>query len=141
MKHLLNVSKLGTLVEDLMMGDTVRISRPAGPAVLNPDTGELETPAPHIVYEGPGALVDAAGIPGLNLPVAGQPWPDDPKTTYRLLTPITAPVAARDDEVTVVRAAFDPASVGRTWRCMRPSQVATLIAVRLTWLDENGPTT
>jgi len=130
---------LGALVEDLLMGDTVQISRAAGPPVLNPDTGELEDPPPRIVYEGPGAVLDSTAGPGITVPVAGQPYPDDPKTTYRLLTPPDAPVAERDDTVRVVRAAQDPALLGRTWRCTQPGLAATVIAVRVTWLDENNP--
>ncbi|WP_435058518.1 DUF6093 family protein [Streptomyces sp. bgisy060] len=136
---LLDLHNLGTLVEDLLMGDTVQITRPAGPPVLNPDTGDLEDPPPHVVYEGPGAVLDGTAAPGITVPVAGQPYPDDPKDTYRLITPATAPVAARDDTVRVLRAAQDPALIGRTWRCTRPGAASTVIAVRVTWLDENNP--
>ncbi|MCF1598294.1 DUF6093 family protein [Streptomyces muensis] len=135
----LDLRFLGALVEDLVMGDTIQISRPAGPPILNPDTGDLEAPPPHVVYEGPGAVLDDTAAPGITVPVAGQPYPDDPKTTYRLLTPVDAPVAARDDTVRVLRAAQDPALVGRTWRCAQPGLAATVIAVRVTWLDENNP--
>lgn len=138
--NLLDLRFLGDLVEDLVMGDTIRISRPGGPPVLNPDTGELEPPPPRVIYEGPGAVLDSTATPGITVPVAGQPYPDDPKTPYRLLTPTAAPVADRDDTVRVVRAAQDPALLGRTWRCTQPGLAATVIAVRVTWLDENTPT-
>ncbi|MFD6534954.1 DUF6093 family protein [Streptomyces goshikiensis] len=138
--NLLDLSSLGALVEDLVMGDTITISRPAGPPVLNPATGELEAPPAHLVYDGPGAVLDSTAAPGITVPVAGQPYPDDPKSTYRLLTPVNAPVAARDDVVRVVRAAVDPALIGRTWRCTQPGLASTVIAVRVTWLDENNPT-
>ncbi|MFJ2752644.1 DUF6093 family protein [Streptomyces sp. NPDC087297] len=137
--NLLDLSNLGALVEDLVMGDTITISRPAGPPVLNPATGELEPPPEHVVYDGPGAVLDSTATPGITVPVAGQPYPDDPKTTYRLLTPASAPVAARDDIVRVTRAARDPALLGRTWRCTQPGLASTLIAVRVTWIDENNP--
>ncbi|GAA1111323.1 DUF6093 family protein [Streptomyces javensis] len=137
--NLLDLRSLGTFVEDLVMGDTIQISRPAGPPVLNPATGDLEDPAPDIVYEGPGAILDSSAAPGITVPVAGQPYQDNPKTTYRLLTPTDAPVAARDDTVRVLRAAQDPALLGRTWRCTQPGLAATVIAVRVTWLDENNP--
>ncbi|WP_282795780.1 DUF6093 family protein [Streptomyces sp. CC224B] len=135
----LDLRYLGPLVEDLVMGDTIQIRRRSGPSVLNPDTGQLEDPPPRVVYEGPGAVLDNAAVPGLSLPAAGQPYPDDPKTTYRLLTPPSAPVAARDDTVRVLRAAQDPALLGRTWRCVLPGLAASIIAVRVTWLDENTP--
>ncbi|MCZ0983971.1 DUF6093 family protein [Streptomyces diastatochromogenes] len=137
--NLLDLSGLGAFVEDLVMGDTIQISRPAGPPVLNPATGELEEPAPHVLYEGPGAVLDSTAAPGITVPVAGQPYPDDPKNTYRLLTPPRAPVAERDDTVRVLRAAQDPALIGRTWRCTQPGLASTVIAVRVTWLDENNP--
>ncbi|MFJ1837842.1 DUF6093 family protein [Streptomyces sp. NPDC088175] len=137
--NLLNLSALGALVEDLIMGDTVQISRSAGPPVLNPDTGELDDPPPLVVYDGPGAVLDSTTAPGITAPVAGQPYPDDPRITYRLITPAGAPVADRDDTVRVLRAAKDPALIGRTWRCTQPGRAASVIAVRLTWLDEANP--
>ncbi|MER6253585.1 DUF6093 family protein [Streptomyces sp. NPDC001584] len=137
--NLLDLSNLGALVEDLVMGDTVTISRPSGPPVLNPATGELDSAPERVVYEGPGAVLDSTAAPGITVPVAGQPYPDDPKTTYRLLTPVSAPVAARDDVVRVTHAAQDPALLGRSWRCTQPGLASTLIAVRVTWIDENNP--
>ncbi|WP_435245108.1 DUF6093 family protein [Streptomyces tendae] len=137
--NLLDLSALGALVEDMVMGDTIQISRSGGPPVLNPDTGDLEDPAPRVVYEGPGAVLDSTAAPGITVPVAGQPYPDDPKNTYRLLTPPRAPVADRDDTVRVLHAAQDPALIGRTWRCTQPGLASTVIAVRVTWLDENNP--
>ncbi|MFB7649469.1 DUF6093 family protein [Streptomyces sp. NPDC056084] len=137
--NLLDLRALGALFEDLVMGDTIQISRAAGPPVLNPDTGELEEPARRVLYEGPGAVLDSSAAPGISVPVAGQTYPDDPKDTYRLLTPPLAPVAARDDTVRVLHAAQDPALIGRTWRCTQPGLASTLIAVRVTWLDENNP--
>ncbi|MFF4409801.1 DUF6093 family protein [Streptomyces sp. NPDC001404] len=133
----LDLTSLGAVVQDLVMADTIRIARPA-PPVLNPQTGELEHPAPTVVYQGPGAVLSQSAAPGLSLPVAGQPWADNPTDRYRLLTPITAPVAARDDEVSVVSATYDPALLGRAWRCLQPGQASTLVAVRVTWLDEKN---
>ncbi|MFH8294969.1 DUF6093 family protein [Streptomyces sp. NPDC018059] len=136
---MLDLRSLGTLMQDLVMGDTVQISRPAGPPVLNPDTGELEEAPPTVIYSGPGALFDASTAPGLTPPVANQPYPDDPRGAYRLITPHEAPLATRDDTVRVLRAAQDPSLLGRTWRCTQPGQAATVIAVRVTWVDENNP--
>ncbi|PZT71506.1 DUF6093 family protein [Streptomyces sp. AC1-42T] len=136
---LLDLRALGQFVEELVMGDTVRITRPAGPPVLNPSTGDLEEPPPLVLYEGAGAVLDGSAAPGIIAPVAGQPYEDDPKNPYKLLTPVDAPVAARDDTIRVLRAAYDPALVGRTWRCTQPGQASTIIAVRVTWLDENNP--
>ncbi|MFJ4010912.1 DUF6093 family protein [Streptomyces sp. NPDC090026] len=136
---LLDLRALGQFVEELVMGDTVRITRSAGPPVLNPATGDLEEPPPLIVYEGAGAVLDASAAPGIIAPVAGQPYEDDPKNPYKLFTPADAPVATRDDTVHVLRAAYDPALIGRTWRCNQPGQASTIIAIRVTWLDENNP--
>ncbi|MER5302125.1 DUF6093 family protein [Streptomyces lasiicapitis] len=136
---LLDLRALGGLLEDLVMGDTVRIARATGPPVLNPVTGGLEPPRPHVIYEGPGAVFSQSAAPGLTAAASEQPWPDNPNDPYRLVTPHDAPVAARDDEVTVLRAAHDQSLLHRTWRCQRPGQASTLIAVRITPLDENNP--
>ncbi|MER0443019.1 DUF6093 family protein [Streptomyces sp. Edi4] len=136
----LDLSALGPVLQEMLMGDTVRISRPAGPPVLNPETGELEPVPPHVVYEGPGAVYDSSQAPGVVTPLAGQPYPDDPKNPYRLLTPTIAPIAERDDTITVVHASQDPTLVGRSWRCVQPSGASSLLVVRVTWLDENNET-
>ncbi|MFD5878505.1 DUF6093 family protein [Streptomyces yangpuensis] len=136
---MIDLSSIGAWIEDLVMGDTVRISRASGPPVLNPTTGDLEPPPPQTIYEGIGAVLGSTNTPGIVAPVAGQPYPDDPKTAYRLLTPVSAPLADRDDTVHVLHAAKDPSLTGRSWRCTQPGLVATVIAVRVTWLDENNP--
>jgi len=51
--------------------------------------------------------VFAAGGPGLVVAVAGQPVPDDPRDRYRLLTPLDAPLASREDSVRVITATQD----------------------------------
>jgi hypothetical protein len=135
----LDLRALGTLVHDLVMGDTIRITRPGGPPVLNPDTDQLEPPPPTVIYEGPGAVLSASSMPGLTTPAAGQDWPDDSADPYRLLTPLDTPTAARDDTATVLTAAYDPTLISRSWRCVRPSQGSSIIAVRITWLDQNQP--
>ena len=132
----LDLTSLGPLVQDLVMADTVRITRPSGPPVLNPDTDQIETPEPTVVYQGPGAVFSGMSMPGLTTPVAGQDWPNDTDDPYKLLTPLDAPLAARDDTVTVVEARFDPSLPGRSWRCTRPGQGSTVLAVRITWIDE-----
>ncbi|MDV9171241.1 DUF6093 family protein [Streptomyces sp. W16] len=47
-----------------------------------------------------------------------------------------APVASREDTVSVVSAA-DPAAIGRTWRVLDVGQTSTLAVVRTTFLDQN----
>ncbi|CQR59295.1 DUF6093 family protein [Streptomyces leeuwenhoekii] len=128
-----------TWIQANLMVDTVRIVRPAtGDPVLNPDTGRLEYPEPALVYEGIGAVI-AAGAPGgiSSLPSAILPWAEETMSPARLLTPLTAPIPARDDLVTVV-AVHNPANaalIGRSWFCQDPGRASTVEVVRITPMD------
>jgi hypothetical protein len=128
-----------TWIQANLMVDTVRIVRPAtGDPVLNPDTGRLEYPEPVLVYEGIGGVI-AAGAPGgiSSLPSATLPWAEETMSPARLLTPLTAPIPARDDLVTVV-AVHNPANtalIGRTWFCQDPGRASTVEVVRITPMD------
>lgn len=129
-----------TLIGELVLRDTVRITPPAtGDPILNQTTGELEYPAGDPIYEGPGAVQPADASSQLAAhPDALQQWLQETTSRYRLLTPLTAPVAPKDAIVTVV-AVHDPANtalVGRSWMCMDVSQAGTLEAVRRTPLDQ-----
>uniref|UniRef100_UPI000518E311 DUF6093 family protein n=1 Tax=Streptomyces capuensis TaxID=1464056 RepID=UPI000518E311 len=68
----------------------------------------------------------------------GQPWLGETISRYRLLTPLTAPIAPKDAIVTVtaVHASGDPMLIGRSWICTDESDAATLEAVRITALDQ-----
>lgn len=122
-----------------LMLDTVRISRPAtGDPVLNPDTGRLEYPDPDVIYEGIGGVI-AAGAPGgiSSLPSQTLPWAEETMSPARLFTPLTAPMTARDDLVTVV-AVHNPANtalIGRNWFCQDPGRASTVEVVRITPMD------
>lgn len=138
----LNLSGLAPLAESLVFGerDIVRITRPGdGDPILDPATKRYVDPPRVTVYEGPGAVIAPGTQPSLALPVAGQLWADDTKVAYRLLTPVTAPVPARDQQVEVVSSELDASLAGRTWRCVQPGQGSTFAVLRVTWLDENQP--
>lgn len=136
----LDLSAIATVVEGLVLLDTVRFSTPGvGVPVFNPDTGQYTHPEGDVLYEGPGA-VQVAGTPGgvSSLPVGNLPWWDETRSKYRALTPLAAPVAERDTIVTVVavHAGGDLALIGRQWRVQDPSMAGTLGVVRVTALDQ-----
>ncbi|MFF9287514.1 DUF6093 family protein [Streptomyces griseosporeus] len=129
-----------------LLVDTVRVTLPAsGEPVLNEETGQLEYPPGEVLYEGPGAVQGGTAQSEISAtPDAGQPWVQETKSRYRLLTPLTigtdpAPVPPKDATVTVV-AVHDPANtalIGRTWTCQDPGRAGTIEVVRITPLDQN----
>lgn len=126
-------------VEGNLMVDTVRIVRPVtGDPVLNPATGRLTHPEPDLVYEGKGAVLSSGAPGGINaLPSATLPWTEETMSPARLLTPMTAPIPARDDIVTVVTV-HNPANtalIGRRWFCQDPGRASTVEVVRITPMD------
>lgn len=134
----LTLGAVSAIVEKKILTSEIRIYRPGEP-VFNPDTGQYE-PGPSItVYEGPGAVFPAGG-PSVVLHLAGQAYVDDTPSRYRLLTPLSAPVASREDTVTVVQA-DDEAAIGRTWRVLDLGDTSTLSVVRTTWVDQITQTT
>lgn len=134
----LTLGAVSAIVEKKVLTDTVRIYR-AGDPVFNPETGQYEPGPPVTVYEGPGAVFPASG-PSVVLHLEGQAYVDDTPSRYRVLTPLSAPVASREDTVEVVDAT-DPAALGRTWRVVDISETSTLSVVRTTWVDQNTQTT
>lgn len=133
------LASVGKWVKDNVMLDTVRVERPAtGDPVLNPATGQLTYPDPELVYEGPGAVLSTGAPGGINaLPSATLPWVEETMSPARLLTPLDAPLPARDDLVTVVAVhnSANTALIGRKWFCQDPGRASTLEAVRTTPLD------
>jgi hypothetical protein len=123
-----------------LLVDTVRITLPAaGEPVLNEDTGQMEYPDPEILYEGPGAVQPTAQAEMSATLDAGQPWVQESKSRYQLLTPLSSPVPPKDAIVTVV-AVHDPANtalLGRSWTCQDPGRAGTVEVVRKTPLDQN----
>jgi hypothetical protein len=134
----ISLAALAPIMSRIMV-DTVQIFRP-GPEVLDPDTGVYIQGPDIIVYDGLGAVF-AAGGPGLVVAVAGQPVPPDPRDRYRLLTPLDAPLASRDDSVRVTAATQDQGLLNRVWRVLDISDANTLAVVRTTWMDESTQTT
>ncbi|MFJ7297540.1 DUF6093 family protein [Streptomyces collinus] len=136
----LDLSGLVPVVEGLILLDTVRITTPAGgPPVFNAETGQYEVPEGVLVYEGIGAVQSAytadvtASTPNSNLP-----WVAETRSRYRMFTPLTAPIAAKDTVVTVVTVhqGGDLSLLGRQWRVQDPAIAGTLGVVRITMLDQ-----
>jgi len=126
-------------IQTNLMVDTVRVERPSSAApVLDPGTGRLVHPEPEIVYEGPGAVLSTGAPGGINaLPSATLPWTEETTSPARLLTPLAAPIPARDDLVEVV-AVHNPANtalIGRIWFVQDPGRASTVEVVRTTPLD------
>ena len=131
-------------IEDQLLVDTVRIRRPSlADPVFNDTTGQLAYPEAAVVYQGPGAIQGGTAQSELTTtPTAGQQWVQDTRSRYRLLTPLDAPLAAKDDLIDVVTVASPVREVmiGRVWLAQDPGRVATVEAVRITPLDQK-PTT
>ncbi|WP_399559285.1 DUF6093 family protein (plasmid) [Streptomyces sp. NBC_00873] len=130
-----------TWIADNLLVDTVRITLPAtGDPVLNEDTGQLEYPEGDVLYEGAGAVQGGTAQSEISAtPNATQPWVQETKSRYRLLTPLEAPIAPKDATVTVVQT-HNPAMtalIGRSWICQDPGRAATTEVVRITPLDQN----
>ncbi len=124
-----------------LLVDTVRIELPAtGEPVLDEVTGTLTRPDPEVLYEGPGGVFGGTAQSEISsTPGALQPWTQETKSRYRLLTPLAAPVAPKDAIVTVVQV-HDPANtalIGRSWICQDPGRASTVEVVRITPLDQN----
>ncbi|QBJ94425.1 hypothetical protein D0Z67_29075 (plasmid) [Streptomyces seoulensis] len=121
--------------------DTVRITLPpTEDAVLNETTGHLEYPPGDVLYEGPGAVQGGIAQSEVSsIPNAGQPWAQETHSRYRLMTPLTAPIAPKDAIVTVVQV-HNPQQadlIGRSWLCQDPGIAATTEVIRITALDQN----
>lgn len=120
--------------------DTIRITLPAtGDPVYNPDTGQNEYPAGEVLYEGPGAVQGGTAQAEISsTPDAGQMWVGETKSRYRLLTPLTAPIAPKDAIITVigVHNTANTALLNRSWVAQDPSRAATVEVVRITPLDQ-----
>ncbi|MEV6165685.1 DUF6093 family protein [Streptomyces sp. NPDC052052] len=122
--------------------DTVRITLPpTGEPVLDTTTGQLERPDGEVLYEGPGAVVPASATTERGATFDGvQPWTQQAKLSYFLLTPLTAPMPPENAIATVV-AVHDPARtslLGRAWTCAGPGMASTVEVVRKTPLDQNN---
>ncbi|MET8571780.1 DUF6093 family protein [Streptomyces sp. NPDC004783] len=133
------LANVTTLVEGMLLLDTVRFASPGGgQPVFDPEKGEYVYPEGAVLYEGPGAVQSGSLPETASAVVATQPWVNETTSKYKAFTPLTAPTAARDTIVTVVRvhAGGDQTLVGRQWRAMDPSQGGTLGVIRVTSLDQ-----
>ncbi len=135
------LASVAAWIEENLLLDTVRITLPAtGSPVLDAATGELTRPEGETLYEGPGAVQGGTAQSEISAtPGALQPWVQETKSRYRLLTPLTAPIAPKDATVTVLQV-HNPANtalIGRSWICQDPARAATHEAVRITPLDQN----
>lgn len=136
----LDLTGITKVVEDLIPWDTVRIALPAaGEPVLDPETGLYTWPERETVYEGHGA-VQTAGTAAevISIPGANLPWAAETRSKYRLMTPLTAPVAEKDCVISVVavHAGGDVELLGRQWRAQDPGAATTLSVVRVTAIDQ-----
>ncbi len=124
------------VLETTVMVDQVRIARPTGTPVLDPDTG-LVGPVPTVeVWAGNGAVLSAHGLAAVEHLVGGR-WLDDTASWYGLVTPLAAPLPQRGDLVTVTAAASSTAGTeGRTWQALDPAEASTVEVARITRLDE-----
>lgn len=127
--------------EKNLLLDIVRVELPAtGKPVLDEATGKLVRPTGEVLYEGLGAVQGGTAQSEISAtPGALQPWVQETKSRYRLMTPLTAPLVPKDAIVTVVQV-HDPANtalIGRTWTCQDPSRAATTEVIRITPLDQN----
>lgn len=128
-------------LEGTILIDTVRVTLPGtGDPVLNPETGQLEYPQGAVWYEGPGAVVPSSGTTERSaVPDATQPWTQQQKWAYFLLTPLTAPIPPENAVASVV-GVHDPTRtslLGRTWQCSGHGMASTVEVVRKTPLDQN----
>jgi hypothetical protein len=128
-------------IDKNLLVDTVRIALPpVGEPVLNETTGQLEYPAGEVLYEGPGAVQGGIAQSEVSsTPNAGEPWAQETRSRYRLMTPLEAPIAPKDAIVTVVQV-HNPSRadlIGRSWICQDPGIAATTEVVRITALDQN----
>ncbi|WP_411142320.1 DUF6093 family protein [Streptomyces sp. x-80] len=130
----LTLRAVSAIVEKKILTAKIRIYREGVP-VFTPETGQYEPGPPVTVYEGSGAIFPVGGA-SVVLHLAGQPYVDDTTSRYWLLTPLSAPVASREDMVTVLEAE-DEAAIGRSWRVLDIGQTSTLSVLRKTWVDQN----
>lgn len=136
----IDLSGVARWIEDNLMLDVVRITRPAaGEPVFNPVTGGYDVPDPEVVYEGMGAVqarpTDPAYIGGIN---ATMPWVNETSSKYSLLTPLDAPTPFNDYLVSVVEVheGGDRSLLGREWQCRDTGRAGTTSAVRITPVDQ-----
>lgn len=130
-----------TWLEDTILIDTVRIAVPStAEPVLNTETGNLERPQDTMLYEGPGAVIPSSSTMERSaVPDATQPWIQQTRSSYALLTPLDAPTPP-ESAIVSVTAVHDPkrsSLLGRTWICADPGQASTVEVVRRTALDQN----
>lgn len=131
------LSGVTTWLENNLMLDTVRVSRPStSDPVLDEETGEVTRPEPTVIYEGKGGVFPGGG-PGSVAPGALMPWTAETSSPASLLTPLGAPIPKTDDIVTVVatHVVTNAALIGRAWVCTDPGRAGTVEVAVVTPLD------
>jgi hypothetical protein len=136
----LDLSGVAAFLEDFILLDTVRFSRPGtGQPVFNNTTGLYEYPALDPYWEGKGAVFPSSTLGGVSgLPMESMPWVDETRSRYRAFTPLAAPVAERGMIVTVVQVhgGGDLELLTRQWTVQDPSAAGTVGALRITGMDQ-----
>lgn len=123
-------------LEQMLLLDTVRVTAPAITSpVLDDSTGQLTQPTGGPVYEGDGCILPVGNRPPESAPYALKAYMDNPRSVFRLLTPVSAALVPRDAIVEVLRSARDDALVGPAWRALDASVPASQIVLRETWLQ------
>jgi hypothetical protein len=136
----LDLRALMPAMEDMLLLDTIRVTEPSsGGRVLDTSTGELGDAEPAVLYQDAGAIYPSGVQPPISAPYALQAWRDNPRSVYRMLTPVSAPLVPRDAVVEVVVSARDDALVGRTWRALDESLASSQIVLRVTWIQAVKP--
>ncbi|MFF3493732.1 DUF6093 family protein [Streptomyces sp. NPDC002795] len=113
--------------------DTVRITRTAGQAALDPDTGEPGKTPTTVVYEGPGAVLSTHGQIVM-AQLLGTDWLSEGSSWYRLVAPVSASVALPGDLVEVVTGTAG--LTGREWVAEDATEASTVEICRTTRLTE-----
>ncbi|MFC7794655.1 DUF6093 family protein [Streptomyces cinereoruber] len=127
-------------IETNLLADTVRVRASAtAEPVLDPETGQIEYPQGQVVYEGPGAVIPSSPVDRRTAPEQSQPWSEQYRSSYLLLTPLTAPVLPQGAlvEVTAAHSPVSAALLGRNWLTSDPGLASTVDVVRRTPLDQN----
>lgn len=119
---------------EALLTDTVRVSRTTGQPALDPDTGEPGQTPTSVVYEGPGAVLSTHGQIVLSQ-LLGVDWLSEGSAWYRLVTPVSAPIALPGDLVEV-RTEGAAGLQGRTWLADDSTEASTVEICRSTRLTE-----
>ncbi|MER7118450.1 DUF6093 family protein [Streptomyces goshikiensis] len=126
---------ISRVLERHMMPDWVKVTRPAGEEVLDPESGVLAPAAPLVVYEGRAGLypqqekIRSRGRTGA--------WVEEVRAGYKLILPPAAPELADLDTVLVVKS-VDEQARGRTYEVTTLGEVSSFPVIRTVWLEQHN---